>query len=44
MREPARPEADRMRAGLAALHEPLRRITEGLAEISGADFGIAAAG
>ncbi|WP_369367404.1 TIR domain-containing protein [Streptomyces sp. CG4] len=42
--EPAWPEAARMRADLAALREPLRRIAEGLAEISGADFGIAAAG
>ncbi|WP_225096548.1 toll/interleukin-1 receptor domain-containing protein [Streptomyces sp. CoH27] len=38
------PEAERMRADLAALREPLRRIAEGLAEISGADFGVAAAG
>ncbi|KUN03913.1 TIR protein [Streptomyces yokosukanensis] len=38
------PEASQMRADLAALREPLRRIAEGLAEISGADFGMPAAG
>ncbi|OIK03396.1 hypothetical protein BIV23_22465 [Streptomyces monashensis] len=37
------PQASDMRADLAALREPLRRIAEGLAEISGADFGTAAA-
>ncbi|MEV5874965.1 toll/interleukin-1 receptor domain-containing protein [Streptomyces sp. NPDC052101] len=42
--ELAWPQAAEMRADLTALREPLRRIAEGLAEISGADFGMAAAG
>ncbi|WP_053653587.1 toll/interleukin-1 receptor domain-containing protein [Streptomyces sp. MMG1121] len=42
--ELAWPEAAQMRADLAALREPLLRIAEGLADISGADFGMAAAG
>ncbi|GHI08513.1 TIR protein [Streptomyces cellostaticus] len=40
--EAAWPEAEAMRAELAALREPLRRIAEGLGGISGADFGMAA--
>ncbi|AOR37441.1 hypothetical protein BFF78_31285 [Streptomyces fodineus] len=42
--ELAWPQASEMRTDLAALREPLRRIAERLAEISGADFGMAAAG
>ncbi|MFG2548893.1 TIR domain-containing protein [Streptomyces sp. NPDC048581] len=42
--EAAWPEADAMRAELAALREPLVRIAEGLGGISGADFGVAATG
>ncbi|MDQ1044597.1 toll/interleukin-1 receptor domain-containing protein [Streptomyces sp. V4I2] len=42
--ETAWPEAEAMRAELAALREPLRRIAEELGGISGADFGVAATG
>ncbi|MDH6626957.1 hypothetical protein M2271_004780 [Streptomyces sp. LBL] len=38
------PEADAVRAELAALRAPLLRIAEGLGDISGADFGVAATG
>ncbi|MCS0603329.1 toll/interleukin-1 receptor domain-containing protein [Streptomyces sp. LP11] len=37
-------DAEEMRTQLAALRVPLRRIAEGLAGISGADFGVAATG
>ncbi|MEU9169510.1 toll/interleukin-1 receptor domain-containing protein [Streptomyces sp. NPDC048420] len=39
--ETAWPEAEAMRAELAALRGPLLRIAEGLGGISGADFGVA---
>ncbi|WP_053744925.1 toll/interleukin-1 receptor domain-containing protein [Streptomyces sp. NRRL WC-3618] len=42
--EAAWPEAEAMRAELAALREPLLRIVGGLGDISGADFGVAATG
>ncbi|MDO0915762.1 toll/interleukin-1 receptor domain-containing protein [Streptomyces sp. DT2A-34] len=42
--EAAWPQAEAMRAELAALREPLVRIAEGLGGISGADFGVAATG
>ncbi|WP_232108213.1 hypothetical protein [Streptomyces gossypiisoli] len=42
--EAAWPEAEEMRAELAALRGPLLRIVEGLGGISGADFGVAATG
>jgi hypothetical protein len=42
--ETAWPEAETMRAELAALQGPLRRIAEELGGISGADFGMATAG
>lgn len=40
--ETAWPQAEAMRAELAALRGPLLRIAEGLGGISGADFGVAA--
>ncbi|KUO03973.1 toll/interleukin-1 receptor domain-containing protein [Streptomyces caeruleatus] len=42
--EAAWPDAEAMRAELAALRGPLTRIVEGLGGISGADFGVAATG
>ncbi|MCX5201924.1 toll/interleukin-1 receptor domain-containing protein [Streptomyces sp. NBC_00237] len=42
--EAAWPDADRMRAELTALRGPLLRISADLAAISGADFGLTAAG
>ncbi|MFF7165306.1 hypothetical protein ACFZBP_28700 [Streptomyces sp. NPDC008086] len=42
--EAAWPDAEAMRAELAALRGPLMRIVEGLGGISGAGFGVAATG
>jgi hypothetical protein len=42
--EAAWPEAEAMRAELAAMREPLLRIAERLGSISGADFGLTATG